>query len=79
MPQSDVPGFEKIFGTPHNRDLVAIAESYGVPAVAVRTRDALIAQLARGSEGVRVIVAQMPDRKINANLLKEITNSLALL
>jgi len=79
LPQSDVPGFEKIFGTPHNRDLVAIAESYGVPAVAVRTRDALIAQLARGSEGVRVIVAQMPDRKINANLLKEITNSLALL
>ena len=79
LPQSDVPGFDKIFGTPHNRDLVEISESYGVPSVAVRTRDALIAQLARGSEGVRVIVAQMPDRKVNAELLKEITNSLALL
>jgi 2-succinyl-5-enolpyruvyl-6-hydroxy-3-cyclohexene-1-carboxylate synthase len=79
LPQNDVPGFEKIFGTPHSRDLVAIAESYGVPAVAVRSHDALIAQLARGSEGVHVIVAQMPNRKSNAELLREITDSLALL
>lgn len=79
LPQSEVPGFEKIFGTPHGRDLVAIAESYGIPAVGVRTQEALIAQLARSGEGIRVIVAYMPDRKANAELLKEITRSLALL
>jgi 2-succinyl-5-enolpyruvyl-6-hydroxy-3-cyclohexene-1-carboxylate synthase len=79
LPQQDVPGFEKIFGTPHGRDLVAIAESYGIPAVGVRTQEALIAQLARSGEGLRVIVANMPDRAANAELLKEVTRSLALL
>lgn len=79
LPQKDVPGFEKIFGTPHGRDLVAIAESYGIPAVGVRTQEALIAQLARSSEGLRVIVANMPDRKTNAELLNNLTRSLALL
>ena len=74
-----MPGFEKIFGTPHGRDLVAIAESYGIPAVGVRTQEALIAQLARSGEGLRVIVANMPDRKTNAELLNNLTRSLALL
>lgn len=79
LPQNDVPGFEKIFGTPHGRDLVKIAESYGVLAGAVRTIDALKAQLARNTDGIRVIVCEMPDRRDNAQLLREITESLALL
>ena len=79
LPQSDVPGFEKIFGTPHGRDLVAIAESYGISSVGVHTQEALVAQLARSGEGIRVIVARMPERTANAELLKEITRSLALL
>ena len=79
LPQSDVPGFEKIFGTPHGRDLAQVAESYGIDAIAVRTLDALVAQLARNSAGIRVIVCQMPDRTSNAQLLKEINDSLALL
>ena len=56
-----------------------VAESYGVDAIAVRTLDALSAQLARSSSGLRVIVCQMPDRERNAELLKEITDSLTLL
>lgn len=79
LPQNEVPGFEKIFGTPHGRDLVKVAESYGIDAIAVRTTDALIAQLARGSSGIKVIVCEMPHRTENANLLSEITASLALL
>ena len=79
LPQRDVPGFEKIFGTPHGRDLVSITESYGIPAVAVRTLDALRAQLSRRTQGINVIVAQMPDRKENAGLLQKITDSLTLL
>lgn len=78
LPQSDAPGFEKLFGTPHGRDLVKVAESYGIDAIAVRTLDALTAQLARGMDGIRVIVCEMPDRKSNARLLAEITSSLAL-
>lgn len=79
LPQSDVPGFEKIFGTPHGLDLVKIAESYGIDAIGVNSLDALTAQLARKSDGLRVIVCHMPDRKNNAQLLKQITEVLALL
>ena len=79
LPQSDVPGFEKIFGTPHGRDIAQIAESYGVTAVTVRTDEALRAQLARSGQGVRVIVAQMPDRASNAALHRKVIDSLALL
>jgi 2-succinyl-5-enolpyruvyl-6-hydroxy-3-cyclohexene-1-carboxylate synthase len=77
LPQSDVPGFEKIFGTPHGLDLVKIAESYGIDAIGVKSLDALSAQLARKSQGLRVIVCYMPDRKNNAQLLKQITETLA--
>lgn len=77
LPQSDVPGFEKIFGTPHGLDLVKISESYGIDAIGVKTLDALSAQLARQSEGVRVIVCYMPDRKDNAQLLQQIIEVLA--
>ena len=79
LPQRDVPGFEKIFGTPHGRDIAAIAESYGIPAVNVRTLDALRSQLARSGTGIRVIVAQMPDRSENAALHRRVIDSLALL
>ncbi len=79
LPQQNVSGFEKIFGTPHGLDLVKVAESYSVDAIAVQTLDALSAQLARSSSGLRVIVCQMPDRERNAELLKEITDSLTLL
>lgn len=79
LPQSEVPGFEKIFGTPHGLDLVKIAESYGIDAIGVKSLDALTAQLARKSEGLRVIVCYMPDRKNNAQLLKQITETLTLL
>lgn len=77
LPQSDVAGFEKIFGTPHGLDLVKIAESYGIDAIGVKSLDALSAQLARKSQGLRVIVCYMPDRKNNAQLLKQITETLA--
>jgi len=79
LPQSDAPGFEKIFGTPHGRDIVKISEAYGINAISVRTLDALTSQLARGTNGIRVIVCEMPDRQSNAQLLKRITESLALL
>ncbi len=79
LPQSDVLGFEKIFGTPHGRDLAKISESYGFDAISVRTLDALTSQLARETNGIRVIICEMPDRQSNAQLLKRITESLALL
>lgn len=77
LPQRDVLGFEKIFGTPHGRDLVKVAESYGIDVIGVRSLDALSSQLARGTQGIRVIVCQMPERAENATLLREINAGLA--
>jgi 2-succinyl-5-enolpyruvyl-6-hydroxy-3-cyclohexene-1-carboxylate synthase len=76
LPQNGVAGFERIFGTPHGRSVAKVAESYGIPAIEVRTLDALGAQIARDTKGIRVIVALMPDRESNAKLLKQISTDL---
>ena len=76
LPQNGVVGFERIFGTPHGRSIAKVAESYGIPAIEVRTLEALGAQIARDTKGIRVIVALMPDRESNAKLLKQISSDL---
>jgi len=76
LPQNGVAGFERIFGTPHGRSIAKVAESYGIPAIEVRTLEALGAQIARDTKGIRVIVALMPDRESNAKLLKQISTDL---
>ncbi len=50
--------FERVYATPHNRDLVAIARGYDVRAVRVATHDALDGELAqaRREGGITVIV-----------------------
>jgi 2-succinyl-5-enolpyruvyl-6-hydroxy-3-cyclohexene-1-carboxylate synthase len=76
LPQNGVAGFERIFGTPHGRSIAKIAESYGIPAIEVRTLEALRAQISRDTQGIRVIVALMPNRESNATLLKQISADL---
>jgi 2-succinyl-5-enolpyruvyl-6-hydroxy-3-cyclohexene-1-carboxylate synthase len=76
LPQNGVAGFERIFGTPHGRSIAKVAESYGIPAIEVRTLEALGAQIARDTKGIRVIVAVMPDRESNAKFLKQISTDL---
>ena len=69
--------FERLFGTPQGRDLVAVAESAGVPAVAVTDLaglDAAVADAAN-SGGVRAVVARVPDRAAEAGVLRQIQES----
>ena len=69
--------FERLFGTPQGRDLVAVAESAGVPAVAVTDLagvDAAVAD-AVSSGGVRAVVARVPDRAAEAGVLRQIQES----
>ena len=63
--------FERVFGTPQGRDLVAVAEAMGVPATRVSDLGGLLAALSApsapserptGSEGLRVIVARVGSR-----------------
>ncbi len=66
--------YEQVFGTPHGRDLWVIAESLGVPAKRVTTRDELSRALEMADRigGVSVIVCTTGNRADENTLIKRI-------
>ena len=72
--------FERVFGTPHGRDLRAVARAAGVPAVAVTTlarlRDELAARVRSGG-GVSVVVVRVADRAAEAALLRDVQEAVS--
>jgi 2-succinyl-5-enolpyruvyl-6-hydroxy-3-cyclohexene-1-carboxylate synthase len=66
LPQRGVDGFEKIFGTPHGRDIAKIVSAFGVSCEEVRSGKELHIALQRIHPQLHVIVAKMPDREANA-------------
>ncbi len=66
LPQAGVPGFERVFGTPHGRDICADAALAGIPARTVTTRADLAAALTE-TGGLRLIRVAT-DRTANAAL-----------
>ncbi len=66
--------FERIFGTPLRRDLVAMSEAAGVPAVRVADQPALERALgaALAAGGVQVVVAHTPVRAAENDLISAI-------
>ncbi len=71
--------FERVFGTPLGRDLVAVARAAGVPSVAVHDVAGLDVALleARAAGGVHVVVARVPDRRGEAELMDAVRRSVA--
>ena len=69
-------GFESIFGTPHNLDLAAIAKALNIKTSSVNSVDQLQKELSSPIEGIRVVIADMPDRESNADLIKQVHSSL---
>jgi 2-succinyl-5-enolpyruvyl-6-hydroxy-3-cyclohexene-1-carboxylate synthase len=69
-------GFESIFGTPHNLDLAAIASALNIKTSTINSVDQLNKELAQPIDGVRIVIAQMPDRESNAELIKQVHSSL---
>ena len=65
------PHFERVFGTPHGLDLVAVATAAGVPATRVTDVAALVHTLdeVTAAGGVHVVVAEVGDRAAEAALL----------
>ena len=57
--------FEQLLGTPHRLDLVAVAEAHGAKAHAVHDLGELATEVAAAPDGLRVLVARMPDRADN--------------
>ena len=77
LSQRGVEGFEEVFGTPHNLDLIAIAKSFGIAASTAGTKSELLAEIAKPISGISVVVVSVPDRETNADLLKGIYNSVS--
>jgi 2-succinyl-5-enolpyruvyl-6-hydroxy-3-cyclohexene-1-carboxylate synthase len=55
LPQDGMPEFEQLFGTPHGRDLVAIARAHGVGAERVKDLQQLPEAVASGETRVLVL------------------------
>ena len=72
LPQAGVDGFEKIFGTPHGRDIQAIATSFGVKTSTISTSAELARVVTAPIKGFEIIVAQVPSRQENGDYLKSI-------
>ncbi len=72
LPQAGVDGFEKIFGTPHGRDIQAIATSFGVKTSTISTSAELAKLVAEPIKGFEIVVVQVPSRQENGDYLKSI-------
>jgi 2-succinyl-5-enolpyruvyl-6-hydroxy-3-cyclohexene-1-carboxylate synthase len=72
LPQAGVDGFEKIFGTPHGRDIQAIATSFGVKTSKISTSGELAKLVAEPVKGFEIVVVQVPSRQENGDYLKSI-------
>jgi 2-succinyl-5-enolpyruvyl-6-hydroxy-3-cyclohexene-1-carboxylate synthase len=72
LSQRGVDGFEDVFGTPHGKELAAIASAIGVPAKTISTQVELKAEIAAPIKGVSVVVVVAPDREANADFLKKV-------
>ncbi|NDE48554.1 MAG: 2-succinyl-5-enolpyruvyl-6-hydroxy-3-cyclohexene-1-carboxylate synthase, partial [Actinobacteria bacterium] len=69
LPQQGVEGFEKIFGTPHDRDLAKIASGFGISNEVVTSAKELHIALQRIHPTIHVIIAKTPSREANAEFL----------
>jgi len=79
--QEYADSFERIFGTPHGRDLVAVATAAGVPAVGVPDLAGLdrAVRQAQAAGGVHVVVMRVADRAGEADLLARVRGEVARL
>jgi len=64
--------YRRVFGTPHGRDLVTVAEAMGWPATAVSTPDQLRGALELG--GPRVVVVRT-DQRAEARLARDLRDA----
>ena len=71
LPQAGVEGFEKIFGTPHGRDLFEIVRAFDIPVTEINDLKSLKAFMSPPTK-FEIAILQMPDRESNAALIKEL-------
>lgn len=74
VPAGRLDDFERLFGTPHGRDLAAVAVAAGVPATTVSV-DEVGDEVARPSDGLRVVIVRT-DRVRGAATRRAIASAL---
>ena len=72
LPQRNAPGFEKLFGTPHGLDPAMISASMGIRSKTITSIDELQRELLEPVIGLSVVVARVPSREENAQMLLEL-------
>ncbi len=78
LPQNSVEGFEKIFGTPHGRDVAAIAQAMCIASTTVSTMEYFVTAISAPIKGVSVVVALVPSREKNSEILKDFYQAIDL-
>ena len=76
LPQAEVDGFEKLFGTPHNLDLEKVIDGFGMKVTKVKGVADLELGIAHEPSGLNFVVIEVPNRATNALELKRVTQSL---
>ena len=71
LPQAGVNGFEKIFGTPHGRDLFEIANAFKISVTEIDNLKSL-KQFMNPPSKFEIAILQMPNRDANAKLIKDL-------
>jgi 2-succinyl-5-enolpyruvyl-6-hydroxy-3-cyclohexene-1-carboxylate synthase len=71
-----VEGFEEVFGTPHNLDLIKIADAFGLSTTTVTNQAQLKAEISKPVQGLSLVVVEVPDRDANAENLLAIFKSI---
>jgi len=73
------PYFEKVFGTPHGKDLWQIAESFGLASTRVTTKSELESALKRTSmiPGVHVVICLTGERSAENALIQHINGQIS--
>ena len=73
LPQANVDNFDKLFGTPHNLDLLKVISGFGIIANKVSNLKELQSKASEQIKGFEVVVVNVPSRESNAGQLKDIT------
>ena len=73
LPQASSDGFEQVFGTPHNLDLVKVISGFDISVSRVSDLARLELITKKPINGFEVVVVEVPSRETNAQMLKEIT------
>ena len=77
LPQSKVEGFEELFGTPHNLDLVKLAQGFGASVSKVSNLAELQSAVVKPLVGLDIVIVQTPNRQRNAEQLAELTHKVS--